>query len=143
MPRKCPHKQEAIKRGRSKYNTGKLCSQGHESPRWVRGGMCVECMRIRSLALRMKNPNWKPRPIRDEMRANKLRNRAIASGDKTYFTGQPCPHGHICPRRVDSRICCQCQRERSQLYAIAHKRENAERTRAWNQAHPKYWEDKK
>lgn len=29
--------------GLSMYYTGKVCSQGHDSPRYVNGGACVEC----------------------------------------------------------------------------------------------------
>lgn len=45
-------KLEAIKAGRSTYNTGKPCRQGHDADRYVSNGMCVECTRQRAIALK-------------------------------------------------------------------------------------------
>lgn len=39
-----------------------------------------------------------------------LRNQAVASGMKRYFTGVPCPRGHVCERVVSSRGCVICRR---------------------------------
>lgn len=38
---------------------------------------------------------------------------ARATGLTRYFTGQPCPNGHICERMVTNRDCVDCMRERS------------------------------
>lgn len=38
----------------------------------------------------------------------KQRSIAIADGDKKYFTGHPCIHGHNSPRYTLSGICCAC-----------------------------------
>ncbi len=37
---------------------------------------------------------------------------AIARGMKLYFTGVPCKHGHVSPRRVSDRYCCECDRRK-------------------------------
>jgi len=41
---------------------------------------------------------------------NLLRSRseAIEAGLKKYFTGKPCKHGHMSPRMVSNRRCCEC-----------------------------------
>jgi len=38
------------------------------------------------------------------------RAQAKAAGQTQYFTGKPCPHGHIAPRWVASGTCGDCQR---------------------------------
>jgi len=40
------------------------------------------------------------------------RDEAMASGAKRFFTGLPCPHGHIAERIVSSRMCMVCNRLR-------------------------------
>jgi hypothetical protein len=39
------------------------------------------------------------------------RKAAKANGRRLYFTGKPCPKGHIAPRRTDSGQCVECARE--------------------------------
>lgn len=45
---------------------------------------------------------------------------AKAAGLKTYFTGKPCPHGHVDDRRVHDGGCCACHllaaRVRANIY---------------------------
>jgi len=36
---------------------------------------------------------------------------ALAKGEKHYFTGKECCHGHIAPRRTSAANCSECQRE--------------------------------
>lgn len=35
---------------------------------------------------------------------------AAVRGLRLYFTGIPCKHGHVGPRRVSDRYCCECKR---------------------------------
>lgn len=35
---------------------------------------------------------------------------ARARGLKRYFTGKPCPKGHVAERRTSNRACCECAR---------------------------------
>jgi len=93
------------------------------------------------------------------------RKEAIASGLTRYFTGKPCPKGHISERRI-SGACGDCARlgnlawhaanadrskakkaasqqrnrgsanERNRRYAESHKAEMAEKAKAWNAANP-------
>jgi len=37
---------------------------------------------------------------------------AELNGDKYYFTGRPCKHGHISIRRTDNGECAQCIKNR-------------------------------
>ena len=54
------------------------------------------------------------------------RQEAKAQGLKSYFTGEPCLHGHIAERSCTSKhcLCRECRDERN------------ERTRLWRAAHP-------
>ncbi|MBP6514035.1 MAG: hypothetical protein KA224_02575 [Steroidobacteraceae bacterium] len=54
------------------------------------------------------------------------RAQAIASGSKRYFTGKPCPHGHVAERLVSSMGCIACA---SRSFK-AHYHANAEDLRA-------------
>ena len=53
---------------------------------------------------------------------------AIAEGLKHYFTGQPCPRGHIVRRLVSTCACTACQREKDRV-RYTHKIES-ERARS-------------
>jgi len=39
------------------------------------------------------------------------RKEAKAQGLKFYFTGKPCKHRHVCPRRVSSKCCTGCEKQ--------------------------------
>jgi hypothetical protein len=41
--------------------------------------------------------------------AKALRQQAIANGEKHYFTGKPCKHGHVAPRHVLQNRCVTCK----------------------------------
>lgn len=41
------------------------------------------------------------------------RHEAISLGLKWYFTGEPCPRGHVAKRTVSNRECRQCVNERA------------------------------
>ena len=48
------------------------------------------------------------------------RSEAKAAGEKFYFTGRPCRHGHIDKRQTSNGICYTCSKERTSKYAIAN-----------------------
>lgn len=56
---------------------------------------------------------------------------ARARGDVFYFTGKPCKHGHVGPRRVSTAKCVSCQVEEGKARYAAnregHLRRNRER----------------
>ncbi len=79
------------------------------------------------------------------------RSEAIRLGSTTYFTGRPCPHGHIDLRFVSSYGCRECMRIKSKAVydqdpagqsarvSEYQKRTRPERTRAnnrWRKKHP-------
>jgi hypothetical protein len=39
----------------------------------------------------------------------KTRKEALAQGQKRYYTGAPCPHGHIADRRASTGECLECR----------------------------------
>jgi hypothetical protein len=55
------------------------------------------------------------------------RKAAKANGRRLYFTGKPCPYGHIAPRRTDSGQCVECAREG----AAAWRQQNRQRIAAY------------
>lgn len=57
------------------------------------------------------------------MENNKIINRSIARdlGLKRYFTGKPCPKGHVSERWVSSKVCIDCRRLAHKLNAEAEK----------------------
>lgn len=73
---------------------------------------------------------------------------AIAQGSTTYFTGKPCPHGHIDLRFVASYGCRECMRlgskkaydrdparhsERARVYNAANRKRVSETQRKWRE----------
>jgi len=76
---------------------------------------------------------------------------AKAQGLTRYFTGKPCPHGHVAERRVDNGHCVECARERARRryeenpdkeregnrrYREANPDKERERFRRWREANP-------
>lgn len=45
---------------------------------------------------------------------------AKALGLPRFFTGKPCRHGHLAQRFVGGRVCCECQKVNSRLFAARH-----------------------
>ena len=62
-----------------------------------------------------------------------LRKQAVAQGLTKYFTGKPCPQGHIAWRWVSSKGCCECA---VAYMATVPKEVNARYSRKWRETHP-------
>ena len=71
------------------------------------------------------------------------RSEAKAAGLKRYYTGKPCPHGHVAERQTSDGGCCKCKRERGvKWYADnrdkacalsrRHRAANPEKVRVYN-----------
>ena len=58
------------------------------------------------------------------------RSEAKKKGESTYFTGVPCKHGHLAPRRTHNGGCTQCIK--SDKAMMGHRL----RSRAWNARNP-------
>ncbi len=50
----------------------------------------------------------------------KARAEALAAGERLYYTGLPCKHGHTGPRRTDCAHCVECMSIRSTRSARKH-----------------------
>lgn len=62
---------------------------------------------------------------------------AMAAGEKTYWTGQACPKGHVADRFTQGGRCVMCARAMASAWAKANPdraRERARRSHAKNQA---------
>lgn len=64
------------------------------------------------------------------------RKEAIAAGVERYFTGKPCPKGHVAMRRV-SGACCECAKLMKQRYCKA----NPLKVKTWKSANQKLHRD--
>lgn len=49
------------------------------------------------------------------------RKEALALGLKRYFTGEPCPKGHVDERLLSSYQCCECARMSAARYHVANR----------------------
>lgn len=58
------------------------------------------------------------------------RKEAQAAGAKTYFTGKPCKHGHIAPRRTLSKVCSVCAQVATDTWRKANSDRVNEQSRA-------------
>jgi hypothetical protein len=59
---------------------------------------------------------------------------AIAEGRTRYFSGSPCPKGHVAERMVSTRACCGCLGEKSLSWRIANPEKVNEQKRNWRNA---------
>jgi 5-methylcytosine-specific restriction endonuclease McrA len=69
------------------------------------------------------------------------RQAAIAAGERHYFTGVPCKHGHVAKRRTSTGACVECHAELlRERYKAGKDRKAPERVaqfqRKWRKAHP-------
>ncbi len=55
-----------------------------------------------------------------------------------YFTGKPCPHGHLSERWVIGNHCIDCSRDTSVRYRKNHPDRAVAQTRAYKKAHPEW-----
>ena len=62
------------------------------------------------------------------------RSEAKASGSKTYFTGKPCPRGHVADRRVSSGTCCECKKQASKQWHSQNKDHSADYGKSYRAA---------
>ena len=76
-----------------------------------------------------------------------LRKQALAAGESTYFTGNPCPNGHIAPRYAKHGGCVSCAkiatdewRRRKKEHIVDYRKRNRSRDNVkandWRKANP-------
>lgn len=64
---------------------------------------------------------------------------AAQAGSKRYFTGKPCPYGHVVSRFTVSHACSACARIRADAWNKAHPKEVAASSkRTWHRNADKY-----
>jgi len=56
---------------------------------------------------------------------------AKAQGKTRYFTGKPCPYGHISERIVSTRACVECSSQRKHLWSKENPEKVAKQKRNW------------
>ena len=134
-------RQEAKDRGLTRYFTGEPCLRGHYWYRWTKSAQCTKCVRKTDpfvfVAMRAKVVRQRKavRRGRDQALAylgfppSKTLREARAAGDKFYFNGKPCRHGHVGPRYTSVGYCVACRHD---IYI-------RRRTGKWDRtpAHPK------
>lgn len=108
--RKIIYRNEAKQRGLIRYFPGRTCDRGHTEEYYTSTGNCVECARLITNERRVRLADGANGVGID----NKTFSRAEARklGKKFYYTGQPCPHGHICVRYTISKACHFCSIEK-------------------------------
>lgn len=60
----------------------------------------------------------------------------MAQGATKYFTGKPCPRGHISPRIVSTRACTKCMLEKKAVWNKENLAHAAKTRRDWAKANP-------
>ena len=69
---------------------------------------------------------------------------AAALGIKSYFTGKPCPHGHIAERYTSNGTCIACIPERNKKQYHKNPKKHIARSAAFIREHPgRYRETRK
>lgn len=73
--------------------------------------------------------------VGDEVKPMRLltsRSEARAAGSTRYFTGKPCPHGHVAERMVSDRQCVVCRRLRK-APGGSQRHNKLKRNKKWRQ----------
>lgn len=116
---------EALRLGIRTYFTGKPCKRGHIGLRYTQKGNCVECAKH-------ANPNY----TGVGHKKNATREAARLAGKKTYFTGEPCIHGHRSERYTATAICVECCKAHGKAWTRNNRERNNQRTKAYYHKHP-------
>lgn len=66
---------------------------------------------------------------------------AAEGGLTRYFTGQPCKHGHICPRYTRSKICVDCAAANRAQWGAANPESVRQGFRRWYDNNPHKWKE--
>jgi len=117
-------RQQALTESLPRYYTGKPCKHGHISERFINNSQCYQCFynsmkrnaEKRNALLREKTKNRlkKEREALEKKYGRKILSRKEAKelGLSKYFTGKPCPKGHLEDRNTEAGACVICKRIR-------------------------------
>ena len=61
---------------------------------------------------------------------------------KRYYTGKPCPHGHICERYVNNFGCSECQKQKCKTWEINNKKHRQEYRKKYYYQNKEYFKEK-
>jgi 5-methylcytosine-specific restriction endonuclease McrA len=64
------------------------------------------------------------------------RQAAIAAGERHYFTGAPCKHGHVAKRFVIDRKCVECSKVNHDRWRAANPEKHRANDDRWRAANP-------
>ena len=122
-------RSEAIELGLKRYFDGKTCPSGHLSWKLVSNYTCVECLHQKHKVKRqIKRTKTKNDREEEQERLNGAHRfppttaKAKALGFNRYFTGLPCPKGHVSERYISGHTCVQCIRDASALLDAGKER---------------------
>lgn len=96
---------EAHGKGIGFFFTGAPCDNGHISPRYAKGGKCVDCAGIRAAANRGTPYTSAGAVIRRKI----MRATEQLLPSPTYVPAKPCNHGHML-RWVGTNNCVECDK---------------------------------
>lgn len=98
-------KKDALSLGIQRYYTGKPCKHGHDSERYAKTGICVECTRGRK--------DWN-RKVDGLVYGPFISQRqAQEQGVKHFYNGEACKKGHVAAKYANGSGCVQCAIERA------------------------------
>lgn len=115
-------RKEAKLQGLSRYYTGRSCSHGHLSERWVCSHGCIKCRNIRRKTQQNREASIRKLRNRSNERTQRIlciqkfnksyisKIEATAQELPLYFTGEPCKRGHICERYTLDGNCMECRK---------------------------------
>ena len=132
---------------------------GHIAERRSHNGECYTCAKekalVRAQLWAIKNSDKIVARRRSRAKAKKIiekeangflrkdtdaRKEALACGATTYFTGKPCPQGHIADRRTHNGECIECARisslERAKQRYLDNPQEAKDRMARWIEKNP-------
>jgi hypothetical protein len=64
------------------------------------------------------------------------RKEAVQLGQSTFFTGRPCPRGHLSPRRVSNQSCILCDKQNSHNSYARNIDSKKQYNTKWSKDHP-------
>ena len=113
------NRTDALSLGLQRYYTGKPCKYEHDSERYAKTGICVECTRGRK--------GWNRKPLGVAFYGPFIdRETAQAQGLNQFFVAEVCKKGHVSTRYANGSGCVQCAKARANKW----KKDNHEQHRA-------------
>ena len=102
-------RSEAIAQGLTRYYTGEPCKRGHVAPRRVANFNCEKCVSLAKRSkTKAKQDAERQRRERETGRKVTSQSEARAAGMSRYFSGTPCPAGHVAERYTIDAYCVKC-----------------------------------